>query len=194
MKVYGDMMSGNCLKVRYVADHLGLAYDWIPVDIMKGESRTPKYLARFPAGQVPGVEFPDGRCLAQSNAIIRYLARGSALLPDDPWTQAKIDEWLFWEQYSHEPSVGKPLRRKPEFSCMVAGVWLADSATIERMTVSSSATPPMCGNRSLTHSPLSPRCRKAKSFCRKRPTCPKKTSGFSSPPRGCPWRLASSGL
>ncbi len=105
MKVYGDMMSGNCLKVRYVADHLGLAYDWIPVDIMRGESRTPDYLARFPAGQVPGVEFPNGRTLAQSNAIIRYLARGSALLPDDAWTQAKIDEWLFWEQYSHEPTI-----------------------------------------------------------------------------------------
>ncbi|RVU18716.1 glutathione S-transferase family protein [Methylobacterium oryzihabitans] len=105
MKIYGDTMSGNCLKVRYVADHLGLAYTWVPIDIMTGESRTDAYLARFPAGQVPGVEFADGRCLAQSNAIIRHLARGSALLPDDPWAQAKIDEWLFWEQYSHEPTI-----------------------------------------------------------------------------------------
>ncbi|WP_298965449.1 glutathione S-transferase family protein [uncultured Methylobacterium sp.] len=105
MKIYGDAMSGNCLKVKYVADHLGLAYTWVPVDIMTGGSRTDAYLARFPAGQVPGVEFADGRCLAQSNAIIRHLARGSALLPDDPWAQAKIDEWLFWEQYSHEPTI-----------------------------------------------------------------------------------------
>ncbi|MEH3147935.1 MAG: glutathione S-transferase family protein [Methylobacterium frigidaeris] len=105
MRIYGDAMSGNCLKVKYVADRLGLAYTWVPVDIMTGESRTPDYLARFPAGQVPGVEFADGRCLAQSNAIIRHLARGSALLPDDPWAQAKIDEWLFWEQYSHEPTI-----------------------------------------------------------------------------------------
>ena len=51
------------------------------------------------------VELEDGSCLAQSNAIIRYLARGTALLPDDPWIQAKVDEWLFWEQYSHEPYV-----------------------------------------------------------------------------------------
>ena len=72
---------------------------------MQGESRTPAYLAKFPQGQVPAVEFDDGRCLAQSNAIIRYLARGSTLLPDDPFTQAKIEEWLFWEQYSHEPYI-----------------------------------------------------------------------------------------
>jgi glutathione S-transferase len=65
----------------------------------------PEYLAKFPQGQVPAIELADGRRLAQSNAIIRYLARGSQLLPDDPFRQAKIDEWLFWEQYSHEPYV-----------------------------------------------------------------------------------------
>ena len=72
---------------------------------MKGETRTPEFLARFPMGRIPAVEFADGRRLAESNAIIRYLARGSALLPDDAFAQAKIDEWLFWEQYSHEPYV-----------------------------------------------------------------------------------------
>lgn len=105
MKIFGDLGSGNCLKVKYVADHLGLAYTWAPIDIMKGETLTPEFLERFPRGRIPGVEFEDGRCLAESNAILRYLARGSALLPDDAFTQAKIDEWLFWEQYSHEPYV-----------------------------------------------------------------------------------------
>jgi glutathione S-transferase len=105
MRIYGDLNSGNCLKVKYVADHLGLAYAWVDVHITKGESRTPDFLAKSPMGQVPVVELEDGRCLAQSNAIIRYLARGSALLPDDAFTQAKIDELLFWEQYSHEPFV-----------------------------------------------------------------------------------------
>jgi glutathione S-transferase len=72
---------------------------------MKGESRVPAYLEKFPQGQVPAVELADGRTLAQSNAIIRFLARGSRLLPDDAYEQAKVDEWLFWEQYSHEPYV-----------------------------------------------------------------------------------------
>jgi glutathione S-transferase len=105
MRIHGDLKSGNCLKVKWTADCLGLPYTWVPVDIMKGESRTPEFLARFSQGQVPAVELADGRTLAQSNAIIRYLARGTPLLPDDAWMQAKIDEWLFWEQYSHEPYV-----------------------------------------------------------------------------------------
>jgi len=105
MKIYGDALSGNCQKVRFLADHLGLPYTWMPINTLKNESRTPEYLARFPQGQVPAVELSDGRCLAQSNAIMRYLARGSSLLPDNAWTQAKIDEWLFWEQYSHEPYI-----------------------------------------------------------------------------------------
>jgi glutathione S-transferase len=105
VKIHGDLNSGNCLKVKWTADALGLPYAWVPVDIMKGESRTQAFLARFPQGQVPAIVLDDGRCLAQSNAIIRYLARGSRLLPDDAFSQAKIDEWLFWEQYSHEPYV-----------------------------------------------------------------------------------------
>ncbi len=103
--IYGDSRSGNCLKIKYVADHLRLPYAWDEIDTMKGESRTPAFLAMNPAGQVPVVRFADGRTLAQSNAIIRYLARGSALLPEDGFAQAQIDQWLFWEQYSHEPYV-----------------------------------------------------------------------------------------
>jgi glutathione S-transferase len=103
MKIYGDLGSGNCLKVKYTADHLGLSYDWVPIDILKNESRTPAFLARNPQGQVPVIETGDGRTLAQSNAIIRFLAHNTPLLPSDPFAQAKVDEWLFWEQYSHEP-------------------------------------------------------------------------------------------
>ena len=102
MRIFGDLGSGNCLKVKWTADHLGLPYTWVDVDIMKGESRTPAYLAMFSQGQVPAVAFDDGRNLAQSNAIIRYLARGSALLPEDAFAEAKVDEWLFWEQNAHE--------------------------------------------------------------------------------------------
>jgi glutathione S-transferase len=105
MKIYGDTNSGNCLKVKWVCDHLALPYTWIPVDILKHESRTPQFLTINSAGQVPVVEFDDGRTLAQSNAIIRYLARDSDLIPSDAFAAAKMDEWLFWEQYSHEPHI-----------------------------------------------------------------------------------------
>jgi glutathione S-transferase len=105
VKIHGDMNSGNCLKVLYTADHLGLPYEFVPVDVKNGGSRTPAFLAKSGMGQVPVVEFDDGRCLAQSNAIIRYLARDSRLLPADAFLGAKVDELLFWEQYSHEPYV-----------------------------------------------------------------------------------------
>lgn len=105
MKVYGDRISGNCLKVQYTADYLGLDYEWVPTDIMAGETRTSEYLAMNPAGQVPLLVLDDGRALAQSNAIIGYLARDSDLVPRDAFDRAKVDEWLFWEQYSHEPYV-----------------------------------------------------------------------------------------
>lgn len=105
MRIYGDPISGNCLKVKDTADTLGLPYTWVPVDVAAGEARAPDFLARFPTGQVPAVEFDDGRRLSQSNAIIRYLARGSRLLPEDAFAQAQVDEWLFWEQYEHEPTI-----------------------------------------------------------------------------------------
>jgi glutathione S-transferase len=93
------------LKVKWVCDRLALPYRWIAVDTMKRETRTPQFLALNSAGQVPVIELDDGRTLAQSNAIIRFLARGSALVPADAFAAAKMDEWLFWEQYSHEPTV-----------------------------------------------------------------------------------------
>src|SRR3954468_7361578 len=105
MKIYGDTNSGNCLKVKWVCDHLALPYRWIEVDTMKRETRTAEFLGLNPAGQVPAVEFDDGNTLAQSNAIIRYLARDSGLVPADAFAAAKMDEWLFWEQYSHEPYI-----------------------------------------------------------------------------------------
>jgi glutathione S-transferase len=105
MKIHGDSNSGNCLKVKWVCDYLRLPYAWIEIDTLKGGSRTADFLRLNPWGQVPAVEFDDGRTLAQSNAIIRYLARGSDLIPADAFAAARMDEWLFWEQYSHEPYV-----------------------------------------------------------------------------------------
>jgi glutathione S-transferase len=105
MKFFGDSISGNCLKVKWTADHLGLPYEWAETSVLTGETRTPDFLAMNPAGQVPLAVLDDGRPLAQSNAIILHLARGSALIPADPYFQARMFEWMFWEQYSHEPYV-----------------------------------------------------------------------------------------
>ncbi len=105
MKIYGDLISGNCLKVKYVVDFLAIDYEWVPVDVVGGGSRTPEMLALNPVGQVPFIELADGRVLSQSNAIMRYLAAGSNLIPEDFFDQAKMDQWLFWEQYSHETAI-----------------------------------------------------------------------------------------
>ena len=105
MRIFGDSISGNCLKVKWTADHLRLSYEWIETDVLKAATRTPEFLALNPAGQVPAVILDDGRPLAQSNAIILHLAEGSALIPADPYDRARMLEWMFWEQYSHEPYV-----------------------------------------------------------------------------------------
>jgi glutathione S-transferase len=103
--IYGDPISGNCLKVKWTAERLAIPYTWHDVDVTKGETRTPAFLSMNPAGQAPTAVLVDGRTLAQSNAIILYLAEGSELIPADAYQRAKMFEWLFWEQYSHEPYV-----------------------------------------------------------------------------------------
>lgn len=105
MTIFGDSISGNCLKVKFVADQLGLAYDWVEISVLKGETRTPEFLAMNPAGQVPVVRFAGHGPLAQSNAIILHLAEDSDLIPADPFERALMYQWMFWEQYSHEPAI-----------------------------------------------------------------------------------------
>ena len=105
MRIYGFSGSGNCLKVKFTADLLGVDYTWVEVDSTAGETRTPDYLGINPFGQVPAVRLDDGRTLAQSNAIMAYLAHGSHLLPDDGFDRAWVDAWMYWEQYSHEPYI-----------------------------------------------------------------------------------------
>ncbi|TNE36980.1 MAG: glutathione S-transferase family protein [Alphaproteobacteria bacterium] len=106
-KIFGDVKSGNCLKVKWTADYLGLTYDWIETDVMKKANRTQAFLKINPAAQVPAVQFDDGRVLSQSNALITYFAesQGSNLMPAEAWARAKVNQWLFWEQYSHEPAI-----------------------------------------------------------------------------------------
>ena len=103
--IYGDKVSGNCLKVKWTAERIGRPHTWIDVDVVAGETRAPAFLAMNPAGQVPTVVLEDGRVLAQSGAIILHLAEGSDLIPADAYERARMFEWMFWEQYSHEPAI-----------------------------------------------------------------------------------------
>jgi glutathione S-transferase len=102
MKIFGDHRSGNCDKVRFTVDHLQLPHEWVEIDSVRGGTTTPEFLAMNAQGQVPVVLLPDGRTLAQSNAIVRFMSDGSPLLPADRWKKAKIDEWMFWEANNHE--------------------------------------------------------------------------------------------
>ena len=105
LTLYGDPGSGNCLKVKWVADHLAIPSIWRDIDVPAGGAREPAFLALNPAGRVPLVVFPDGETLSESNAIIIHLAEGSALIPEMARARARMLQWMFWEQYSHEPYI-----------------------------------------------------------------------------------------
>ncbi|MFN2645855.1 MAG: glutathione S-transferase family protein [Burkholderiales bacterium] len=103
--VFGMSDSGNCYKVKLAAQQLRIPYRWIEVNSAKGETRTPEFLARNPNGKVPTVELEDGSFLAESNAILHYLAHGTPLLPTERTAHARMLQWMFFEQYSHEPYI-----------------------------------------------------------------------------------------
>ena len=105
MKVYGDIQSGNCYKVKLLLALLAKNHQWCHVDILNKESQTPEYLAKNPNGKIPLLELDNGECLAESNAILNYLAQGTPFLPEDALTRAKVLQWQFFEQYSHEPYI-----------------------------------------------------------------------------------------
>ncbi len=104
IKLYGMTGSGNCWKPAALMTQLGQPFEWIEINTVKGETRTPQFLALNANGRVPLMEV-EGRRLAESNAMLCYLADGSALFPADRWQRAKILEWMFFEQYSHEPYI-----------------------------------------------------------------------------------------
>lgn len=113
LRVYGMSASGNCHKVRMALETLDRPYAWTEVNPRRGETRTAEFLAKNPSGQVPLLEIEPGTYLSESDAILCYLAEGSALLPDDTLSRARVLQWLFFEQYSHEPyiAVARALRK-----------------------------------------------------------------------------------
>ena len=105
MLVYGDSRSGNCYKIQMVCAELSLDHDWQEIDVVSGVTRSPDFLAKNPNGRVPLLALADGRYLPESNAIISYLADGSPLAGADRWGRARVLQWMFFEQYSHEPYI-----------------------------------------------------------------------------------------
>ena len=105
MKLYDYLPSGNSYKVRLLLSYLEREYTHVPINILKAETQTTDFLAKNPAGQIPMLELDDGRTLAESNAIILYLGEGSSLIPADKFDRAKMYQWMFFEQYKHEPAI-----------------------------------------------------------------------------------------
>ena len=105
LRLYDNHLSGNGYKPRLLMAHLGLTYERIELDILTGETRTPEFLALNPNGRIPLLVLEDGTPLAESNAILCYLAEGSRFLPAGRLDRALTLQWLFFEQYNHEPNI-----------------------------------------------------------------------------------------
>lgn len=130
-RVYGDIQSGNCYKVKLLMHWLALEHEWIHIDIVAGETHTAEFLRMNPAGRIPVLAIGGEEYLSESNAILNYLAEGSPYLPSAPMARAKVLQWQFFEQYSHEPYIavaryinrylGLPGDRVEEYKAKQAG-------------------------------------------------------------------------
>jgi len=130
-QVYGDMLSGNCYKIKLLMRFLNLDHTWIPVDILAQETHTASFKQMNPNTRIPVLDLGDGRYLWESNAILNYLAQGTEFLPGDRYLQAQVLQWQFFEQYSHEPYIataryinkylGLPADRQAEYHSKQAG-------------------------------------------------------------------------
>lgn len=131
MKIYGDKQSGNSYKLILVTSFLQIPYEWQDIDTKKGETRTDSFLQLNPNGKIPILIWNDGRVLSESNAILNFLAEGSDLIPKDAFDRARVLQWQFFEQYSHEPYIavaryikhylGIPEERRTEYESKQEG-------------------------------------------------------------------------
>lgn len=134
-EIFGDSRSGNCYKLKLAAAQVGFGYAWHEVDIMAGETHTAEYLAMNPNGKVPVLKLEDGRILPESNAILYYIADGTAMIGTDRYSRASVLAWMCFEQYSHEPFIatsrfiiqylGRPEERVAELESRKAGGYRA---------------------------------------------------------------------
>ena len=131
MKIYGDINSGNCYKIKLLLELLEIQHKWKHVDTLKGDTQTENFLVVNPNGKIPALELPNGDSISESNAILNYLAEGTAFLPGDKWLRSKVLQWQFFEQYSHEPYIavarfinkylGLPVEREGEYKSKQKG-------------------------------------------------------------------------
>jgi glutathione S-transferase len=130
-KVFGDMLSGNCYKIKLLMQFVGIPHKWIHVDILASETHTEAFKQMNPNTRIPVVELDNGKYLWESNAILNYFAEGTKLLPQEKYERAKALQWQFFEQYSHEPYIataryinkylGLPKEREAEYYAKQAG-------------------------------------------------------------------------
>ena len=130
-KVYGDTLSGNCYKIKLLMQFLGLEHDWVHVDILAGETHTAEFLAMNSNAKIPLLAINGAEFLAESNAILNYLAQDTNFLPATRLERAQVLQWQFFEQYSHEPYIavarfintflGMPASRKEEYMAKQEG-------------------------------------------------------------------------
>lgn len=131
MKIYADIQSGNCYKIKLLTSLLDIEHDWIHIDILADETQTEAFLKKNPSGKIPLLELDDGHFLSESNAILNYLANSTSFMPNNNFESAKVQQWQFFEQYSHEPFIavarfiakylGLPDERKKEYESKQVG-------------------------------------------------------------------------
>lgn len=131
LRIYGDIQSGNCYKVKLLCSLLNIKHEWIDIDILANDTQSEAFLAKNPNGKVPVIRLDNGKSLWESNAILYYLAEDSYLLPTDPFHRAQVLQWQFFEQYSHEPYIavaryinkylGLPESRRAEYHAKQEG-------------------------------------------------------------------------
>jgi glutathione S-transferase len=145
VKVYGDIQSGNCYKIKLLMSYLKIEHEWLHVDILKGETHSDEFKKMNPNTRIPVLVLNDGRTLTESNAILNFLADGSELLPADRLLRAQVLQWQFFEQYSHEPYIataryinkylGLPDERRTEFDEKQQGGHKALSVMEQRLAI-----------------------------------------------------------
>ncbi|MBL4582558.1 MAG: glutathione S-transferase family protein [Gammaproteobacteria bacterium] len=143
VKVYGDIQSGNCYKIKLLMSYLNIEHEWLHVDILKGETHSDEFKKMNPNTRIPVLVLRDGRTLTESNAILNFLADGSEFLPPDRFLRAEVLQWQFFEQYSHEPYIataryinkylGLPDERRAEYEGKQTGGHKALSVMEQRL-------------------------------------------------------------